>query len=415
MDISALRERKDTAMSVSELNLFIKNMFDSNRLLNSVYVRGEISNFVSHRSGHLYFSLKDEDGQIRGVMFRSSALRLKFMPENGMKVTVHGSITVFPRDGSYQIYVTSMQPDGIGALYLAYEQLKAKLESEGFFDGIHKKEIPEFPSKIGVITSPTGAAVRDIINVVGRRYPLADIYVYPALVQGEAAEQSLIDGVDYFDRSKLVDTVIIGRGGGSIEDLWAFNSEALARRIFDAEVPIISAVGHETDFTICDFVADLRAPTPSAAAELSAPDIRDIIVSIDNLSDRADRALLGMVARKREKLESLTSRRVLLTPEGVLLPLHEKISSLSKGAESAYKKNIDANRHKLGVCIGKLEVLNPISVLARGYSVAHKNGTVVSSVQDISNADTLSLRFMDGSVDVTVDRITKHTDKEVQQ
>ena len=245
MDINSLRERdKRDVFSVSDLNEYIKNIFENNRTLASVSVRGEISNFVSHRSGHLYFSLKDSDGQIRAVMFRSRAMSLKFIPESGMKVIVHGSVTVYPRDGSYQIYVSSMQPDGIGALYLAYEQMKARLAEEGLFDEDHKKPIPPIPARIGVITSPTGAAVRDIINVTGRRFPQAEVYLYPALVQGEGAEESLIRALDYLDKSRLCDVIIIGRGGGSIEDLWAFNSEKLARRIYEAQVPVISAVGH---------------------------------------------------------------------------------------------------------------------------------------------------------------------------
>ena len=246
MDISSLRERSGSGpMTVTELNSFIKNMFDGNRLLQGVSVTGEISNFTAHKSGHLYFSVKDTEGQIRAVMFRSAAAGLKFIPENGMKVILRGSVSVFVRDGSYQLYVTSMQPDGVGALYLAYEQMKERLGSEGLFDDIHKKPIPRYPERIGVITSPTGAAVRDIINVLGRRYPLATVYLYPAIVQGDSAEATLVKGIDFFDKSHLVDTVIIGRGGGSIEDLWAFNSEKLARRIFAADVPIISAVGHE--------------------------------------------------------------------------------------------------------------------------------------------------------------------------
>ena len=245
MDISALRERSSSAaMTVAELNEFIKNIFDSTRALTSVTVKGEISNFTFHRSGHLYFSLKDADSQIRSVMFRSSAARLKFIPENGMKVIAHGSVSVYTRDGSYQFYVNSLQPDGVGALYLAYEQLKAKLEREGLFSEEFKRKIPEFPEKIGVITSPTGAAVRDIINVCARRYPLAKLYLYPSLVQGDGAEENLIKALDYFDKTKLVDTVIIGRGGGSIEDLWAFNSERLARKIHEMQIPVISAVGH---------------------------------------------------------------------------------------------------------------------------------------------------------------------------
>lgn len=311
MDISSLRERIDTVMTVSELNNLIKNMFDANRLLNSIYVRGEISNFVNHKSGHFYFSLKDEGGQIKAVMFRSSAIRMKFIPENGMKVTVFGSISVFPRDGVYQMYVNSMQPDGVGALFLAYEQLKAKLESEGLFSDSNKKSIPKFPKTVGVITSPTGAAIRDIINVLGRRYPLATVYIYPSLVQGEGAADTLFAGIDYFDKSNLADVIIIGRGGGSIEDLWEFNNERLARRIYDCSVPVISAVGHETDFTICDFVSDMRAPTPSAAAELAVPDIRELCMLVDVFSDRSDRALIRIAERSREKLNRLSENRLL--------------------------------------------------------------------------------------------------------
>lgn len=316
IDISSLRERENAkAFTVSDLNNYIKNIFETNRTLSSVTVRGEISNFTNHRSGHLYFSLKDEDGQIRAVMFRSKAQTLKFMPESGMKVLVHGSVTVYPRDGSYQLYVSSMQPDGIGALYLAYEQLKERLALEGLFDAEHKLALPAYPRRIGVITSPTGAAIRDIINVSGRRYPNADLYIYPALVQGAGAEDSLVSALDYLDKSRLCDVIIIGRGGGSIEDLWAFNSEALARRIYSATTPIISAVGHETDFTICDFVADMRAPTPSAAAEIAVPDKRDLLMRIDSYNERLVKGLERKVERASEKLRHLEQRvdkRVLL-------------------------------------------------------------------------------------------------------
>ena len=294
MDISSLREREiKDALTVTELNSYIKNLFDSNRTLVALSVSGEISNFVEHRSGHLYFSLKDSEAQIKAVMFKSNSMRLKFKPESGMKVIVHGSVSLYTGTGSIQIYVNSMEPDGIGSLYLAYEQLKEKLHREGLFDREHKRLLPIFPERIGVITSPTGAAVRDIINVIGRRYPIAKIYLYPSLVQGEGAEDNLIKAVDYFDSSALVDVIIIGRGGGSIEDLWAFNSERLARRIYDAKTPIISAVGHETDFTICDFVSDLRAPTPSAAAELSVPDVRELLIRLDGMTDRLESALLN--------------------------------------------------------------------------------------------------------------------------
>lgn len=406
MDISALRERTDNVLSVSELNNFIKSMFENNRLLNSVHVRGEISNFTNHRSGHLYFSLKDEGGQIKAVMFRSSAMRLKFVPENGMKVTVFGSISVFPRDGVYQMYATSIQPDGIGALYLAYEQMKAKLEAEGLFDNIHKKELPRFPARIGVITSPTGAAVRDIINVLGRRYPLATVYLYPALVQGDGAAKTLIDGIDYFDRSGLVDTVIIGRGGGSIEDLWEFNNETLARRIFACTVPVISAVGHETDFTICDFVADKRAPTPSAAAELAVPDIRDLSLSVDALSDRSDRALVNATERARNKLERLKDSKVISDFGAVIEQLYDKVDELRKLASSSYESIISKKKLAFLTNAGKLEVLNPLSVMTRGYSVAEKNGKTVAAVSDVDVGDVITVRLSDGEIGVKVE--SKH-------
>ena len=405
MDISALRERSDTALTVSELNNFIKNMFDSNRLLAAVSVRGEISNFVNHRSGHLYFSLKDESGQFKAVMFRASAMKLKFIPENGMKVTVFGSISVFSRDGVYQMYVTSMQPDGIGALYLAYEQLKNKLEKEGLFDEYHKKSLPEYPERIGVITSPTGAAVRDIINVLGRRYSLATVYIYPALVQGEGAVETLINGIDYFDRSKLVDTIIIGRGGGSIEDLWAFNDERLARRIFDCSVPVISAVGHETDFTICDFVSDMRAPTPSAAAEIAVPDIRELIMRTDGFSDRCDRALIRAVEKSNERFLRVASSKVITDFSDIIESLYEDVRALAMNAGSSFSTMLSDKKMRFVTNVGKLEALNPLSVLTRGFSVVQKNGENVSTVEAVSENDSVTVRIYDGKFVATVTKV----------
>ena len=317
MDISFLRERDNPgSFSVTELNNYIKNLFDGNRTLSAVTVKGEISNFKNHSTGHLYFSLKDEEGQIRAVMFRSKAMSLKFMPESGMRVIAHGSVTIYPRDGSYQLYVNSLQPDGIGALYLAYEQLKDKLYQEGLFDESHKKPIPYAPQSVGVITSPTGAAVRDIINVISRRFPIATVYLYPALVQGEGAEESLISGLDYFEKSALADVIILGRGGGSIEDLWAFNGERLARKIFAATTPIISAVGHETDFTIADFVSDLRAPTPSAAAELAVPDSKELLMRIDGIGESGSKALERRLAHVGDGTASLGERPDLILLDG---------------------------------------------------------------------------------------------------
>ena len=407
IDISSLRERENAnAFTVSDLNNFIKNIFETNRTLSSVTVRGEISNFTNHRSGHLYFSLKDEDGQIRAVMFRSKAQTLKFMPESGMKVVVHGSVTVYPRDGSYQIYVSSMQPDGIGALYLAYEQLKERLANEGLFDAEHKLPLPAYPRRIGVITSPTGAAIRDIINVSGRRYPNADLYIYPALVQGAGAEEGLISALDYLDKSRLCDVIIIGRGGGSIEDLWAFNSEALARRIYSATTPVISAVGHETDFTICDFVADMRAPTPSAAAEIAVPDKRDLLMRIDSYNERLVKGLERKVERASEKLRHLEQRvdkRVLLER---INGLRECVRVYSDKSSVLVSNKIAILRENLGKNAGKANALSPLATLDRGYSIAqNQSGKIIKSASELKLGDSFKLTLSDGIVEGSVTHV----------
>ena len=408
MDISSLRERGRTdAFTVSELNNYIKNLFENNRTLSSVTVRGEISNFTNHRSGHLYFSLKDADGQIRAVMFKSKAMLLKFMPESGMKVIVHGSVTIYPRDGSYQIYVSSMQPDGIGALYLAYEQLKAKLEAEGLFSEEHKLPIPRFPRRIGVITSPTGAAVRDIINVSGRRYPGADLFIYPALVQGEGAEESLVRALDYLDKSRLCDVIIIGRGGGSIEDLWAFNSEALARRIFAASVPVISAVGHETDFTICDFVADMRAPTPSAAAELAVPDKKEVLMRLDSYNERLHVALLSRLQRAKERLEGLSERASSERMLDLIRQKRDEVDGYFSEAKNHANLLLAKYREQLATNAAKANAMSPLSVLSRGYSVAESKDGVVKSAGQIKVDDELQLIFADGRAKVNVREVEK--------
>lgn len=406
MDINSLRERDNlTAFTVTELNQYVKNLIDGNRTLSAVTVKGEISNFTNHRSGHLYFSLKDAEGQIRCVMFRSSAARLKFMPESGMKVILHGQLTVYTRDGSYQLYASSMQPDGVGALYLAYEQLKARLSEEGIFDDRHKKPIPTFPRSIGVITSPTGAAIRDILNVSGRRYPLANVYIYPALVQGDGAERTLIDGIDYFDRSGLVDVVIIGRGGGSIEDLWAFNSEQLARRIYAAGVPVISAVGHETDFTICDFVSDLRAPTPSAAAELAVPDVGDLMQRIDALYDRCERALERQAERSRERFDRLSIDSLTRILVDSLAGRRDAVDLQYGAALEQINRIITDGRNCLILNTEKANAMNPLSVLTRGYSIAESKHGVITSTRDVAVGDGIRLRLSEGSVTATVTEI----------
>lgn len=407
MDISALRERSAPAvMTVAELNEFIKNIFDSTRALSSVTVKGEISNFTFHRSGHLYFSLKDSDSQIKCVTFRSSAARLKFVPENGMKVIVHGSVSAYTRDGSYQFYVNSLQPDGVGALYLAYEQLKAKLDREGLFLPTAKRPIPEFPEKIGVITSPTGAAVRDIINVCARRYPLAKIYIYPSLVQGDGAEENLIKALDYFDKTKLVDTVIIGRGGGSIEDLWAFNSEKLARKIYETKIPIISAVGHETDFTICDFVSDFRAPTPSAAAELATPDIRELLLMLSGAEERISLALVCLSERKREKFSKLSSD-LAECGEKITAERRENLVSLSKKLSENTKTNIKDKKNAFKIYAEKLNALSPLAVLSRGYAIPETEKGIIRSVDGIKEGDSIKLRLKDGTLTGKVEKIKR--------
>ena len=408
IDINSLRERDNAEIfSVTDLNEYIKNIFENNRTLASVTVRGEISNFVNHRSGHLYFSLKDADGQIRAVMFRSRAQMLKFMPESGMKVIVHGSVTVYPRDGSYQLYVSSMQPDGIGALYLAYEQMKIRLSEEGLFDEDHKLPIPRFPRRVGVITSPTGAAVRDIINVTGRRYPQAEIFLYPALVQGAGAEDSLIAALNYLDWSGLCDVIIIGRGGGSIEDLWAFNGERLARRIYDATTPIISAVGHETDFTICDFVADMRAPTPSAAAELAVPDKRELALRLDSLDARLCLALNRKVSRARERLDHLKDMTESFSLPGLISQRRESVMVSYDKVRLLIHSQLQRARDRLSLEAGKASALSPLSILSRGYSIAENKSGIIKSVEEVNAGDDISLQLSDGVVKTKVTEIKK--------
>ncbi len=405
MDISSLRMKRATpsaAISVGELNGYIKNIFDKDARLNSVSVFGEISNFTHHKSGHLYFTLKDADGQIRAVMFQSRAQTLKFRPESGMKVTVQGTVSVFQRDGTYQIYVNSMSPDGVGSLYLAYEEMKKRLFAEGLFDDSHKKPIPKYPMRVGVITSPTGAAVRDIINVIGRRFPVASIYLYPVKVQGEGAASELVSAVDYFDRSGLCDVVIIGRGGGSIEDLWEFNSEALARRIYSAGVPIISAVGHETDFTICDFVSDLRAPTPSAAAELCVPDVRELYQRLDAYLERASASCMRNINAARAQITMLAGAAKRTGIYSLFERRRDTLSFLKERLSSAITAGIEARRSKYMATVDKLSALNPLSVLTRGYAVAETEGRVISRISDVSLGDKVRVRLSDGSFDAEI-------------
>ena len=413
MDISALREREiRSELSVSELNAYVKRMFDSDRELSAISVVGEISNLTVHRTGHIYFSLKDEFSQIKAVMFRSAASGLKFIPENGMKVIARCSVSVYTATGSYQLYVNNMQPDGVGALYLAYEQLKAKLDAEGLFAPEHKKNIPLYPMSVGVITSPTGAAVRDIINVTGRRFPSAKIYLYPSLVQGDGAESNLIEALDYFEKSRLTDVIIIGRGGGSIEDLWAFNGERLARKIFECQTPVISAVGHETDFTICDFVADMRAPTPSAAAEIAVPDTRELTLRLADTYDRMSSALNLLTLRAEEKLERIKSSAVFKDASVMFKEKEENVGRIKDAIANLTKEKLKTLYNSLAVAAGRANALSPLATLARGYSVAtNEDKKAVRSVNDVSVGDKLTLRLNDGAVTATVNEKRGNTNE----
>ena len=397
-------------ITVKELNSYIKTKIDSDMLLSLVCVRGEISNFKHHYTGHMYMSLKDDSGSVRAVMFRSSAVSLKFEPKNGMNVLVTGRVSVYERDGQYQIYIESMVPDGIGQLYAAYEQLKSALEAEGYFDMSHKKAIPKYPSVIGVITAPDGAAVRDIINVITRRYPLVDVKIFPALVQGVGAKESICRGIEYFNRYTDADVLIVGRGGGSIEDLWAFNEREVAMAVYNSDIPIISAVGHETDFTISDFVADLRAPTPSAAAEIATPSAAELKSSLDKSRNRLAGALTALLKHKQSRLEALTSRRVFAYPLAIL---EDKIRILDDNAlklESSYKTAVSAFEDKLAKCSYKLSALNPVNVLSRGYSVAYTQKGTIRKIQDFDNVSEFRLRLADGTAECMFKNIRSESD-----
>ena len=393
-------------LTVSQLNEYIKKVIDADSFLSGVYVKGEISNFVAHRTGHYYFTLKDQGSLIKSVMFASSASKLKFVPENNMKVILHGRVAAFTRDGTYNFYCDRMEPDGIGALYIAFEQLKRKLTAEGLFDQSRKKPLPKIPTRIGVITSPTGAAVWDIINIVTRRFKYAKVILYPSLVQGEDAPPQLISGLEYFNRTGSADVIIIGRGGGSMEDLWAFNNESLARAIYASRIPVISAVGHETDFTICDFVADRRAPTPSAAAEIAVPDTLELMRKINNITGRMELLLSKNIERKKMHLKMLSESRVMINPLNMLDEKKAILLSEIIRLEAALKGNTVAKKNRFIELSSMLSALNPLSVLSRGFSaVFDKEGSLIKSAAAVKPGDELSLRLKDGEIRTTVKEI----------
>lgn len=390
------------ALSVTQLNEYLKMLLEGDRVLSNVFVRGEISNFKLYSSGHAYFTLKDDAGQLKSVMFRSYFSRMAFLPEDGMRVIAHGRVSVYESSGQYQLYVDDMQPDGAGSLAMRFEQLKRKLAAEGLFDEARKRPLPPMPGRIGVITSPSGAAVHDIINVLGRRFPLAEMILYPSEVQGAQAPAQLISGLEFFSATGLVDVIILGRGGGSAEDLWAFNDEYLARAVASCSVPVISAVGHESDFTICDFVADRRAPTPSAAAELAVPDMGEILRSLESARLGLQSLMQKRIAQEKRFLGQLTASRVFTRSEQMLdnfrMQLDEKEADLNR----AVGQTLSQKRQSITSVAGKLEALNPLSVLSRGYATVSREGISITSVKQINENDTLDIQMADGSLTATV-------------
>lgn len=386
-------------VTVSQINNYLKRLIDHAPQLNDIWVKGELSNFKPHYSGHIYTTLKDEGGVLKAVMFKASASKLSFAPQDGMKVLARGKIGVYEPGGVYQLYIEELIPDGVGDLYVAYEQLKAKLLEEGLFDERHKKPIVRFPERVGVVTAPTGAAVRDIINVITRRYPLAEIIIYPAQVQGEGAKETIVRAIEYFNENQLADTLIVGRGGGSIEDLWAFNEEIVARAIFNSQIPVISAVGHETDFTIADFVADLRAPTPSAAAEIAVPSITELSVSIQTMLSRSTHAITKSLENRRIYLKSLK----LKNPTEIINDNSQRLDALTRRLENSYNLKLMSLKKLLGEATSKLDALSPLRTMARGYSIPIDNdGNVIRSSKALSSGDEFTLKLTDGDKDCVV-------------
>ena len=394
---------RPTPLTVKELNLYVKDLIDRDDFLNNVYVKGEISNFKKHYTGHLYFTLKDNDALIKCVCFKSYTGNIKFEPQDGMQVLVFGQVAVYERDGVYQLYVKAMEQDGVGALYEAYEKLKLKLSEQGLFDEEHKKSIPVLPKAIGVVTSQTGAVIRDIINVTTRRYPNVNIKLYPAKVQGEGAAETIAEGIEYFNEAQNVDTIIIGRGGGSLEDLWPFNEEIVAHAIYDSKIPIISAVGHETDFTIADFVADLRAPTPSAAGELAVPDLEEVKWKIQNFRHRLSNALSKKVETLKLRLKRAKSSKVMQDPVSMLNERRLKLDGYLKQIASAIKLEVKNKRLKLVKDVSLLDGLSPLKTLVRGYSIVeNKEGKLIKSVKDLNKNDEIKITLNDGNVEAKV-------------
>ena len=387
-----------TVYSVSQLNSYVKGVLDRDENLAHIFVTGEISNYKAHYSGHLYMTIKDETASIKAVMFAGNASKLRFRPENGMKILAFGTVSLFPRDGSFQLYINDMQPDGVGALNIAFEQLKKKLEAEGLFRQEHKKPLPKFPEKIGVVTSSTGAAVQDIFNVLKRRFPVAEVILRPCQVQGDGAAEDIAEAIGEFNKLKCADVLIVGRGGGSIEDLWAFNEEIVARAVFASEIPVISAVGHETDYTICDFVADLRAPTPSAAAECAVPDIFELKSNLVSLKQHIFSLTRNRMNIERTKLGSLEKSLSLRDPVTNINEQRKELVYLTEKLTTLTNSVLDSNKSKISALAGKLDVLSPLSVISRGYALVEKDDKPITKVKDLQKDDIISIKLSDGNI-----------------
>ena len=388
---------KPEPISVTELNKYMKDKVAADEFLNNVFVKGEISNFKNHYTGHLYFTLKDENSLVKCIMFKSSAATLKFMPKDGMKVQVLGTVAVFERDGVYQIYCKAMQEDGVGSLYQAYEELKNKLSKQGLFDVAHKKKIPYMPRTIGVLTSQTGSVIRDIINVGTRRNPNVHLRLLPVPVQGPGAAEKIAKAIETLNEKKLADVIIIARGGGSLEDLWPFNEEIVAYSIYNSEIPIISAVGHETDFTIADFVADLRAPTPSAAAELAVGNIDEIITKIDTYTKRLKVSLKRKTELMRLRFEKCMASRVYTNPLQRVNENYIKLDTYVKAIENNIKIRLQESKNNYMTLVSKLDTLSPLKTLTRGFCIAESDGKIIKKSTDLNVNDEILLKFQDGN------------------
>lgn len=396
-------------LKVSQVNTYIKALIDASEPLRSIYVEGEISNFKHHHpSGHMYFTLKDDKSQLKAVIFASSAYRLRFRPENGMSVICRGRITVYEKSGEYQLYAEDMQPVGLGALNLAFEQLKEKLFKEGVCDPSLKKPLPAYPQKIGVVTSGIGAAVQDIKNITARRYPLAELVIVPTAVQGDKAAPDIVSSIQLLDSRGDIDVIIVGRGGGSIEDLWAFNTEEVARAVIACKTPVVSAVGHESDFTICDFVADLRAPTPSAAAELVCPDINVQLNRIRSLQYTAELYIKSFIDENSQRLSEICDFSPLADGDALVKPFSDRLSELENKLNMFFTQKSEVEFHKFSALAGKLNALSPLAVLERGFAVAKQNGNVISSVADADTKKKLTVALSDGELMCDISEVIKY-------